>query len=130
VRKTWVAAFAGTTIFLMLATTPAWADWVKIVRTDVAAHYIDPATVRKDGDLRRVWTMQDMVQTSPDGVMSIRALQEYDCAEQRMRYLSVTAHSGPMAGGRILATHVLHDEWSDRPPGTKASAIEKLVCGR
>ena len=115
---------------LMFATAPAWADWVKVGRTDVAVHYVDPATLRKDGNLRRVWAMQDMVQTSPDGVMSIRALQEYDCAEQRFRYLSVAAHSGPMAGGWILATHELHDQWSDRPPGTKASAIGKIVCAQ
>lgn len=115
---------------LILATSLARAEWVKVGRTDAAVHYVDPATVRMDGYLRRVWAMQDMVEASVEGVRSIRALQEYDCAEQRFRYLSIAAHSGPMAGGWILATHNLRDDWSDRPPGTYSTAIEKIVCGR
>jgi hypothetical protein len=113
---------------LMLAAAPAWAEWVKVGRTDAAVHYIDAATIRRDGYLRRVWTMQDMRDTSPDGVMSIRALEEYDCAEERFRYLSIAAHSRPMSGGQVLFAHDLDDEWSDRPPGTNSSAMEKIVC--
>lgn len=117
------------TVILLFAASPAWAEWVAVGRTDAAVHYVDPATVRMDGGLRRVWAMQDMVEASAEGVRSIRALQEYDCAERRFRYLSIAAHSGPMAGGWMLATHNLRDDWSDRPPGTNSTAIEKIVCG-
>jgi hypothetical protein len=116
------------TLLLMAATASAWGTWVRIGSTDTAVHYIDPTTIRKDGNLRRIWAMQDMRQTSPDGVMSIRLFEEYDCAEESFRYLSVSAHSGPMAGGRILLADNLDDEWSFRPPGTKPSIIEKIVC--
>ena len=116
------------TLSLMLAAAPAWAEWVKVGRTDAAVHYVDPATVRKDGNLRRVWAMQDMVGASPEGVMSIRALQEYDCAQERFRYLSVATHSGPMARGEVLAAHELRDRWNIRRPGTNPFAIEKIVC--
>lgn len=97
------------TIHLMFAASPAWAEWVKVGRTDAAVHYVDPATVRKDGNLRQVWAMQDIVQSGDDDVRSIRTLQEYDCAQHRFRYLSLQAHSGPMAGGEILAAHELRD---------------------
>ena len=118
------------TLSLILAAAPAWAEWVKVGRTVAAVHYVDPATVSRDGNLRRVWAMQDMVETSDEGVRSIRALQEYDCADERFRYLSVAAHSRSMARGEVLAEHELRDRWSERPAGTKASAIGKMVCGR
>jgi hypothetical protein len=118
------------TLSLILAAAPAWAEWVKVGRTDAAVHYVDPATLSKDGNLRRVWAMQDMIETSPEGVRSIRALQEYDCADESFRYLAVAAHSGPMARGEVLAEHELRDEWSEQPAGTKASAIGKIVCER
>jgi len=113
---------------LMLAAAPLRAEWVKLGETEAAVHYVDAAAIRRDGDLRRVWAMQDMRDASPDGVRSIRALQEYDCAQDRFRYLSVSAHSRPMAGGQVLAAHDLVDEWTGRPPGTRPSAIEKIVC--
>lgn len=116
------AKVAGIT-FVLFTAAPAWAEWVKVGRTDAAVHYVDPASLSKDGNLRQVWVMQDMVEADAGGVRSIRALQEYDCAQQRFRYLSVAAHSGPMAGGWILATHEMRDGWSNR-----ASAIGKMVC--
>ena len=118
------------TLLLIFAAAPACAEWVKVGRTDAAVHYVDPATVQKTGSLRRVWAMQDLVQAGDDGVRSIRALQEYDCTQQRFRYLSIEAHAGPMAGGGILAAHEMRDAWSYRPPGTKTSAIGKIVCGQ
>jgi hypothetical protein len=116
------------TLSLALASSPAWAEWVRVGRTEAAVHYVDPSTLRKDGNLRRVWALQDMVEPSPEGVMSVRALQEYDCARARVRFLSVAAHAGPMAGGRIVAAHELRDEWDERPAGAKPSAIERIAC--
>ncbi|HUN68896.1 MAG TPA: surface-adhesin E family protein [Burkholderiales bacterium] len=113
---------------LMLAAAPLRAEWLKVGETDTADHYIDTATIRGDGNLRRVWTVQDMREADASGVRSIRALEEYDCAAGRFRYLSLTAHSGPMAGGLVIAAHDLDDTWSARPPGTSPSAIERIVC--
>lgn len=113
---------------LLLAAAPLRAEWVKVGETEAAVHYIDAATIRRDGNLRRVWTVQDMRETDPAGVRSIRALEEYDCLTERFRYLSLTAHSAPMAGGQVIAAHELDDNWTGRLPGTKPSAIEKIVC--
>jgi hypothetical protein len=118
------------TLLLIFTAAPACAEWVKVGRTDTAVHYVDPATVRKEGNLRTVWALQDTVQSGEDGIRSIRSLQEYDCALERFRFVSVEAHSEPMAGGWILAEHHLRDAWSNRPPGTRAATIGKIVCAR
>ena len=122
---------AGTTaLILMFLTSPACAEWVKIGTSNTAVHYIDPGTVRNDGNLRQVWLMQDMVEADTDGVRSVRALQELNCADGRYRYLSVTAYSGPMAGGRVVVEHGMRDGWSVLPPMLFRSAVAKLVCER
>src|SRR6185295_11798686 len=91
---------AGMTVIAVVAgmtavsfAIPAWAEWVKIGTTNMAVHYIDPATVRSFGNLRQVWLMQDMVEADIDGVRSVRALQELNCQDGRYRFLSVTAYS-------------------------------------
>jgi hypothetical protein len=115
---------------LVLAAAPLRAEWLKVGETDAAVHYIDTATIRKDGNLRRVWTVQDMKDGDRTGIRSIRALEEYDCKQERFRYLSLTAHAAPMAGGQVIAAQALDDNWTGRPPGTNPSVIERIVCHR
>ena len=43
---------------MLLATSPAWAEWVKVYETSNGdTFYIEPATIRKDGNLRKVWVL-------------------------------------------------------------------------
>ena len=84
-------------LFLALSAAPAWAAWVEVGgKIDEVIFYIDPATIRKDSNLRRVWAIEDLKQRHKDGEMSRRALYEYDCKEERVRILSGTEHSDPM----------------------------------
>lgn len=116
------------TLLLLLLAAPAWADWVKLAESSNAVYYIDTATISEIGELRRFWAIQDMREANPGGIASIRALEEYDCAKARFRYLSVSAHSGPMAGGQILLANDLDDDWSYIPPGANSLAIQEMVC--
>jgi hypothetical protein len=123
-----VIAFAGMT--LLFFTTQTMAEWVKVGTSQTAVHYVDPATVRSDGNLRLVWSLQDLVDERPDGTHSIRVLQEYDCAENRFRYLQVASYSGPMARGKVLLEYGLRDRWSPRTIGKYYYAVGKIVCSR
>jgi len=124
-----IAVIAGTAaLILMLATSSASAEWVKIGTTNMAVHYIDPATVRSFGNLRQVWLMQDMAEADTDGVRSVQALQELNCQDGRYRFLSVTAYSGPMASGHVIVEHGMRDGWSVIPPILSRSAVAKMVC--
>ena len=49
-------------LLLSLVAAPAWAEWVQVSETDHAFYYIDPATIRKDGNLRKFWTIADLKQ--------------------------------------------------------------------
>ena len=118
------------TALLMLATAPAWAEWVKVDETDEVLIYVDPATIRKDGNLRRIWEMQDLKARDSDGSLSRRALSEYDCKGKRLRLLSLSTHSGQMATGKIIITVSPSGKWDCAVPGTSGQTMLKFVCAR
>lgn len=115
---------------LALVAAPAWAEWVQVVANDRTIFYIDPASIRKDGNLRKVWGIADLKQRDKDGTMSRRSRSEYDCKEERRRTLALSTHSEPMAGGLTLMSFEQASEWSAIPPDTVAETILKRVCAK
>lgn len=114
---------------LSLVAAPAWAEWVKVSASDTSSFYIDPASIRKAGNLRKVWQIADLEQRDTvDGEMSRRTRAEYDCKEERFRSLAFSYHSEPMAGGETLRSKDGVGTWSAIPPGSVAANILKIVC--
>jgi len=107
---------------------PIWAEWVMYLETKSDTFYYDPATIRKDGNMRRVWTIQDYMNRGTDGQMSNRAQYEYDCKEERYRFLDISRHSESMAGGKVLTTEIGSGLWRGIPPGTISASMLNIVC--
>ena len=112
---------------LMLLTGSAWAEWVMYDTAGTTTFYYDPATIRKDGNIRRVWQLQDLKERGRLGEMSRRARYEYDCKQEQVRFFGISEHSEPMAGGAVLAT-AEDKEWRAIPPGTPLETIFNIVC--
>ena len=89
-------------ILLALAATAAIAGWEKFAETVMAVHYLDPASIRKDGNFRRVWELQDFKKPDSAGAMSQRFLWEFECRESQYRRVASSSHSEPHLGGTIL----------------------------
>ena len=117
---------------LMLGTCSAWAEWVSVKDSNNVKNYIDPATIRKDGNLRKVWQLQNLKQRDTDGAMSRRVRIEYDCNGERYRLLTASTHSEPMASGKGLITTDFgnRNPWSQIPPGTASETVLKIVCAQ
>jgi hypothetical protein len=115
---------------LALVAAPAWAEWVKVDETDEMTFYIDPAKIKKGGNLRRVWELQDLKQRDNDGEMSRRGLQEYDCEEERSRVLSMSTHSEAMTGGKVIMSGELNGKWKYIAPNTVSATVLSFVCAR
>ena len=113
---------------LLIATNLAYADWVNVGESAEATIYIDPDSIRKDGDMRKVWGIQEMKERDSEGERSRRFREEYDCAGGRKRFLSATTHTDTMAGGKILVTITEPSPWADIRPGTVAEDALKIVC--
>lgn len=115
---------------LALVAVPAWAEWVKVAESNDATIYVDPATIRKDGDLRTVWTVHDLKEKGKSGEMSRRALEAHDCKEARYRTLSYSLYPEPMSGGQLLRTNDYVSRWTVSVPDTPPWDIARFVCYR
>lgn len=115
---------------LLLATSSAWAGWVLVAQNDDIDFYIDPKTIRKDGNFVRVWEIQDLKQRAKDGELSRRMRLEYDCKQERQRALSYSTHSEPMARGKTILSFTPPSEWVEIPPNTSVEFSLKIVCAR
>lgn len=116
-------------IALLFVSGSASAGWVEVGGNEGTSLYIDPTTFRKDGNLRKLWQLNDLKERHKDGELSRRARNEYDCKNERFRVLSLSTHSEPMASGMILyQSSAESTKWNDIPPGTLAETVLKIVC--
>ena len=117
------------TLFLMLAAAPAWAQWVKVVDAENAIHYIDSATISKDGQMRKVWVTQYLKGKGLDGEISRRAFLEYDCAGARFRILSIAKYSGAMPDGKYrLSQGNTPQAGREIPASIPAATAQRIIC--
>lgn len=102
---------------LVLSSAPAQAmSWSKIGETPEVALHVNRNSVEKDDAIRRVWEMQDMKMADPDGVMSRRYLNEYDCQYKMHRISQMDSFSGPGLTGKKLFTVEEPGYWRKIPP--------------
>lgn len=114
----------------LFVTGSAWAEWIKIDSMEVSILYIDPATIRKEGSLRKVWTLFNLKQRATDGTMSIRSRQEFDCKDEKYRFLTMTKYTGPMTEGKMISNGENPSDWFEIPPDTSAESFLKIVCAQ
>ena len=116
-------------LMAMLAGS-AWAEWVMHSKNEEVTFYHDPATIRKDGNMRRVWELLDFRKRAAKGDMSTRMRREYDCKQERYRYLAISTHTEPMAGGTILFSSGESNSYRSIAPGTFDETIFNIVCSK
>ena len=115
----------------MMLAGSAWAEWVVYAETaDTSTLYYDPATIRKEGNMRRVWVLIDLRERGRSGEMSSRMRFEYDCKQERYRFLGISGHSEPMAGGKVLVTAGEDNDWRAIAPRTIDETMLKIVCAK
>ena len=112
-------------------TASAGPNWVLVALSSSGSKfYVDPSTIRRDGNLRRYWQYADYASRQSNGALSVRAFQETDCREERYRIIEITGFSESMLQGRILETERGDGSWQQIPPGTVVETVMRLVCAR
>ena len=119
-------------VCLMMLAGSAWAEeWVMYSKTEKdGTSYLDPATILKDGNMRRVWLLKNFNQRNNDGAMSNRNRMEIDCKHERFRFLAMSTHSEPMAGGETLIRLGEANNWMPFAPGPEEKRIFNIVCSK
>jgi hypothetical protein len=101
-------------------------------------YYVDPGSVSDKDSVRRVSVLHDYAKPEPGGVRSRRVVYEIDCARERLRSLSATEYSEPMAQGKTVNSWERESDWlyvapttgSNIPSRTPYRPIVKFVCSR
>ena len=119
---------------LAVFSTGAMAEWTYIASSEDNAFdvYIDKTTIRKRGNVAKMWELQDYKapkKAASGSYLSAKALQEHDCVEIRSRLLTLTYFSDNMVSGQVIFNHQMDDsKWADIAPGSMGMAKWKAAC--
>jgi len=118
---------------LLLTATSAWAEWTQIGTSDNWDAYVDFATIRKKGNMVKMWLLKDYA-TAQTGALpgrkflSSKSLDEYDCEEGQSRTLYFSWHTKSMGGGLINYEFKEPSGWTPVPPGSWAETFWNIAC--
>lgn len=119
---------------LILSSSSAYAEWVEVEGGGKFTAYVDPETIRRKGNLVKIWVLDDYktVRAAADkSYLSVKALDEYDCAEEQIRNLALYAYSGQMGTGEIVESiSGVPSKWAPVIPGSVGQTKWKLVCDK
>jgi len=119
---------------LLLSVGPVYAEWVRVEKNDQAEMtvYVDPDTIRRNGDVVELWALLDFkrIQTEPGhAYLSAKAHREIDCTEERIRLLALAAFSGNMGSGEVVYRYSdSNDQGISVEPGSVAESLFNFVC--
>ena len=95
--------------------------------------YFDRVTMRRSGDLVKVWEMLDFKTPQVIGgtrVLSVQSHFEYDCKVARRRMLATAGFSGHMGKTLVVDTGNNPGAWESVAPGTYQGELRKVACGK
>jgi hypothetical protein len=109
------------------------AEWVVFESAPDATIYVDPSTIRREGDRAEMWVLIDYRQPLPDKtgkqVLSDKLHYQYDCKGRQFSIVDTSAHAGPMASGELINVNPDPPEVTPVPPGTTAEKMLQHACG-
>jgi hypothetical protein len=134
-----VLSFWTLITLLVLSTVPAYAGWV-VVEKDyllpgLQTVYVDPDTIRRDGNLVTMWQLIDFKWGQGNGrgahrFLSTKTHKQFSCAEKRVRFLAFTEFSRRMGTGISADGYVDTGNWLAVEPESINQALLEMVCGQ
>ena len=121
-------------VLLAAASSNAAAKWTYSGRSDRATSYTDLATIRKSGNMVKMWGLIDFKTGQDNGrekpYLSLKLQSEYDCKEERERLLYASFHSEKMGQGEIVSVNRNPSEWSPIVPNSLVAGDWEIACGK
>lgn len=122
-------------LLLVLSGGPVYAEWIEVSANKKAGviAYADPDSIRRKGDLAKMWSLFDLHGTQIAGgssYSSIKALQKYDCAEDRSRALAHTKFSGNMGHDKVVHSNSNEGAWAPIAPVSVGQELWKVACNK
>jgi hypothetical protein len=123
---------------LWLSIGPAGADWVNVAdKTEkgltVYTVYVDPDSVRRNGDLVMLWALFDFrtIQSIVGGPwLSSKAQREFDCPEERVRLLGFMTFTGNMGSGEPVYSNAQESKWEPIASESIDRKLWEFACNK
>ena len=132
-RTSWIAGSLAAAATLALAGSAAQAQPYYVLRSSGDARtIIDPAAIEQvpGGAVRKTWTVtvqRNIVSGSPAQPGYVRSINEYDCAQQTMRWRSFSAYS--RSGAPLVSRKNPSQAWEAVTPKSGTLVEWRVVCG-
>jgi len=120
-------------LFLLLFSINGHCEWTSVGGTDFGTSYIDYSTIKRNGNVVRLWEMTSFKSLqNVDGIkyLSSKDLVEFDCNEEKFRYLSLSVFSLRMGEGNVVSSVNSIGPWDYLIPDSQGRVVFNLVCKR
>ena len=120
-------------LMLLVTAGAASAEWTLEDFSVELIQYVDRATIRRNGNLVKMWEMSDYntVQTAYGiSFLSGRTQWEFDCNEETIRRLAFSLFNGKMSAGTNVSSNSDGGKWLPIQPGSVAETLWKIACGK
>ncbi|TKS60034.1 MAG: hypothetical protein EWM72_01719 [Nitrospira sp.] len=129
----------------LLSSGPVYAEWVAIEKEyqspGLQTVYIDPDTIRREGNLVTIWQLTDYVWMQgnagfgrfgldPSRFSSTKTHKQFDCVNKRLRLLAYAEFLRHMGTGRRNDGYVDKDNWLPVEPESINQALWKVACSK
>lgn len=116
------------------AATPAPVQkWVTLEALPDAVIYIDPASIKQQGNWADMWVLIDYKQPQDDRtgkkVKSDTLHYRYDCSGRQFSVVASSAYAGAMGSGAVVDV-TADPQLNPVPPGTTAERMWQHACAR
>lgn len=126
-------------LLLAFGDHQAFAEWVTVEKPypvrELQTLYIDPATIRREGNLVDVWQLTDYkwMQGGPKATprfLSTTIHKQFECTDKRLRLLAYTEFSHRMAAGSASNGYVDKDRWLAVEADSINETLWTILCSR
>jgi hypothetical protein len=120
-------------MLLAVVSSSAAAEWVEVDSDETVTFYIEPTTIRRDGNLVK---MRGLLEYKAARVRdkakyrSSKAESEYDCKDEKLRTLSLSLYPRNMAKGKAVYSTGDPDQWRPVPPDGGIKVMWNIACGK
>lgn len=123
---------ASTLLVLSVLSSSAMAEWVRIYGDDKMNAYADSASIRKKGNVTKVFSLFDFrdENTLKEGAayQSIVRETDFNCKQNQQRMVSFVIYSGKMAKGKVVESGDETQDWKTVSREQVARDMKKYVC--
>jgi hypothetical protein len=128
------------TLLLLVATLVSAAS-VKVTEFGDTVYYVEPESIARTNNYETIYraaVVHDYAKPEPSGVRSRKVWYEINCSAERLRSVSATEYSAPLAQGNSVNSWQRESEWlyiapvtgTNIPAKTPYRPIVKYVCSR